>query len=65
LATVLPGVASFVINFMMKFVPDSICPVLGSEELDDVTQAEKEYSRLKRNVSTSVRNSGRFKQFNK
>lgn len=65
MATVLPGVASFVINFMMKFVPDSICPVLGSEELDDVTQAEKEYSRLKRNVSTSVRNSGRFKQFNK
>lgn len=61
LYTVLPGIASFLINFVMKFVPDSICPVLGSEEMDDVEQAEKEYSRLKRNVSTSVRNSGRFK----
>jgi hypothetical protein len=63
--TVLPGLASFFINFMLKFIPDSICPILGSEEEEDVTKASKEYSRLKRNISVSIRNSGVFKQHNK
>jgi len=38
--TVIPGIASFLINFVLKFVPDTICPVLGSEEAEDVEKAE-------------------------
>merc|ERR1712048_574171 len=59
--TVIPGFFTFVINFVLKFVPDSICPKLGSEDPDDLVRAEEEYAKLKRSVSVSIRNSGKVK----
>lgn len=58
--TVIPGFATFFINFGLKFLPDSICPVLGSEDPEDEKKAEEEYKKLKRNISVSIRGSGRF-----
>jgi hypothetical protein len=59
--TVLPGLLTFFINFALKFIPDTICPILGSEDPDDVNHADKEYSKLKRNVSVSIRQAGSVK----
>lgn len=63
--TVVPGLFTFFVNLLLKFIPDSICPTLGSEDPDDLTRAEEEYAKLKRNVSVSIRNSGRVKNTNK
>lgn len=63
--TVVPGLFTFFINLFLKFIPDTICPKLGSEDPADLTRAEEEYDKLKRNVSVSIRNSGRVKHTNK
>jgi hypothetical protein len=42
-------------------IKDTICPVLGSEDQDEIEKADKEYSKLKRNVSVSIRSSGKVK----
>jgi hypothetical protein len=65
LYTVLPGLITFLGNLLLKFIPDSICPILGSEDPEDEEKAEAEYKKLKKNISVSIRNSGRIKIDNK
>lgn len=58
--TVLPGLFTFLINVSLKCESlDKMCPIIGSEDPKDVEAAQKEYSRLKRNVS-SIRGSQQF-----
>jgi hypothetical protein len=61
--TVLPGLITFLVNAILKtpIIKDTICPVLGSEDQDEIEKADKEYSKLKRNVSVSIRSSGKVK----
>lgn len=44
-------------NFVLKFVPDHICPTLGDEKEGDVLAAKLEYQNLRKNrdLSSSVR----------
>lgn len=46
LISVLIGLVTFPINFVLKFVPDNYCMVLGDEPTDDIGKAEKEYQEL-------------------
>jgi hypothetical protein len=56
--TVVPGLFTYIINAILKVVPDTICPSIGSEDPEDIEKADREYSRLKRtrSVSVSLRN---------
>lgn len=62
--TVLPGFFTFIINLGLKFFPDKFCPMLSSENPEEVEKADREYSRLKRNVS-SIRSTGKVVTTNK
>lgn len=44
--SVVCGLATFPINFILKFTPDEFCPVLGEEPADDVAAADKDYKDL-------------------
>jgi Ca2+ transporting ATPase len=43
---VLFGLVTFPINFVLKFVPDNYCIVLGDEPMEDLDKAAKEYQEL-------------------
>lgn len=57
LITVLVASASLVINLIMKFLPDNLCPTLGDEDPADVERAKKDYINLRktRELSNSLR----------
>jgi hypothetical protein len=57
LISVFVGSSSLIVNFFLKFIPESICPVLGDEDPDDIEKAHKEYHHLRktRDLSISVR----------
>ncbi len=57
LISVFVGSSSLLVNFLLKLIPESICPVLGDENPDDVEKAHKEYHHLRktRDLSISVR----------
>jgi len=38
----------FIVNFILKFVPDSICPTLGDEDPEDVKAAAEDYLALRK-----------------
>lgn len=40
------SLVTFPINFVLKFLPDTICPVLGDEDPADVEAAERDYEEL-------------------
>lgn len=44
---VLISFVTFPINLVLKFVPDTMCPVLGDEDPADVTAAAEDYEILK------------------
>lgn len=44
--SVVVGLVTFPINFILKFIPDTWCVVLGDEPGDDVEKAAKEYQEL-------------------
>merc|ERR1711924_165849 len=44
--SVLIGLITFPINFLLKFVPDNWCMVLGDEPTGDVDKAAAEYKEL-------------------
>ena len=44
---ILISLVTFPINFILKFVPDEICPVLGDEDQADIDAAEADYEELK------------------
>ena len=54
---ILIGTSGMILNFIMKFVPDSIWPKLGSETEDDIQKAKNEYIHLRktRDLSHSSR----------
>jgi Ca2+-transporting ATPase len=37
---------SLIWNFVLKFVPDRICPTLGEEDPDDVQAAKDDYAKI-------------------
>jgi hypothetical protein len=41
------GATVLIVNFFVKFLPDSIAPKLGNENPDDVKAAEEEYKELR------------------
>merc|ERR1712100_371678 len=41
------ALVTFPINFFLKFVPDTFCPILGEEDPEDVLKAEEDYSYLR------------------
>lgn len=51
------GSFSFLVNFILKFIPDHICIVLGDEDQQDIETARAEYMNLRktRELSSSVR----------
>ena len=54
---ILIGTSVMPINFILKFVPDSIWPKLGNETEEDVLKAKNDYINLRktRDLSHSVR----------
>lgn len=54
---ILIGLFSMVVNFIMKFVPDTIWPKLGTETEEDIQKAKNEYIHLRktRDLSHSSR----------
>lgn len=44
--SVVCGLATFPINFILKFMPDTFCPILGEEPKEDVEAAQNEYKEL-------------------
>ena len=40
------GVSALVVNFILKFVPESIFPTLGDEDPEDVIAAIEDYESL-------------------
>jgi len=54
---------TLIVNFFIKFLPDSIAPTLGDEDQADVDAAKKDYINLrkKRESSVSIRQ-GKFIQ---
>jgi len=63
LITVAVASASLVINFFMKFLPDTLCPTLGDEDPADVEMAKKDYINLRktRELSNSIRQGSHIK----
>lgn len=41
------SLVTFPINLLLKFIPDTLCPVLGDENPEDVILAEKDYEFLR------------------
>lgn len=41
------SLVTFPINLFLKFVPDTMCPVLGDEDPADVEEAAKDYEVLR------------------
>jgi len=52
------GASSLIVNFIFKFIPESICPTLGDEDPADVIACMNDYKALRRNRDLS--NSQRF-----
>jgi Ca2+-transporting ATPase len=40
------ALVTFPINIILKFVPDTMCPVLGEEEEEDIKIADAQYKEL-------------------
>jgi hypothetical protein len=40
------GATSLIWNFVLKFVPDHICPTLGDEDPEDVKGAKDDYEKI-------------------
>jgi len=45
---ILIGTSSMIINFIMKFVPDTFWPKLGTETEADIQKAKNEYALLRK-----------------
>lgn len=42
------GATALIWNFVLKFIPESICPTLGDENPDDVKAAAEDYAKIKK-----------------
>lgn len=54
---IIGGLMSIIVNFILKFIPDHICPLLGDEDKEDIETSKAEYMNLRktRELSSSVR----------
>ena len=46
--SILIGASVMIINFILKFVPDSIWPQLGNESEEDIQKAKNDYIHLRK-----------------
>ena len=58
--TTVPALVVFLFNFILKFVPDYICPELGDESEDAKEKSKQEYLMLKKFREGSSLRQGSF-----